>query len=144
MGSRSSSARCAGFPGDAMGIKLRGGCDTHPVLDDWFLTDEERGNPSSDISPWTEGNEATPLVHGATYFGRLLEELRERRAGDYVHVLDWRGDDDERLGGARPPGGPVMAGPGPRGGGGPGPVLRGPPPGALPAGGEAPPPPRGG
>lgn len=38
-----------------------------------------------------------PLVHGATYFARLHEELAALRAGDRVFFTDWRGDADERL-----------------------------------------------
>jgi hypothetical protein len=48
----------------------------------WFLTDAERGNDATgldrrrgDGSAWSEGNEVRPLVHGATYFARLLEVL---------------------------------------------------------------------
>ena len=70
----------------------------------WFLTREERGNPASTIqtggapgSSWSEGNLVRPLVHGATYFERLQEELTALRAGDRVWFTDWRGDRDERL-----------------------------------------------
>lgn len=38
-----------------------------------------------------------PLVHGATYFARLQEELSALKAGDRVWFTDWRGDGDERL-----------------------------------------------
>lgn len=38
-----------------------------------------------------------PLVHGATYFARLHEELTALRPGDRVFFTDWRGDADERL-----------------------------------------------
>lgn len=38
-----------------------------------------------------------PLVHGATYFERLREELSALRPGDRVWFTDWRGDKDERL-----------------------------------------------
>jgi len=70
----------------------------------WFLTREERGNPASDVQAgdasrpsWSEGNLVRPLVHGATYFERLYEELSALRAGDRVWFTDWRGDKDERL-----------------------------------------------
>lgn len=45
-----------------------------------------------------------PLVHGATYFARLHEELTALRRGDRVFFTDWRGDADERL----LPGGPSI------------------------------------
>ncbi len=38
-----------------------------------------------------------PLIHGATYFARLHEELMALRAGDRVWFTDWRGDADERM-----------------------------------------------
>ncbi len=38
-----------------------------------------------------------PLIHGATYFARLHEELTALQAGDRVWFTDWRGDGDERL-----------------------------------------------
>jgi len=74
--------------------------------DDWFLTREERGNPSTSIDrggdpglAWTTGNAVTPLLHGRSYFSRLAEELRTVGSGDAVWILDWRGDADERLDG---------------------------------------------
>ncbi|MFP3460261.1 phospholipase D-like domain-containing protein [Arthrobacter globiformis] len=70
----------------------------------WFLSGEERGNAATDVhaggaeSPsWSEGNLVRPLVHGATYFARLLEELSALNPGDRVWFTDWRGDSDERL-----------------------------------------------
>lgn len=78
----------------------------------WFLTPPERGNPATDIDKlgegrrsWVEGNLVQPLVHGATYFRRLHDELRALRAGDRVYFTDWRGDADEIL----LPGGPTVA-----------------------------------
>jgi phosphatidylserine/phosphatidylglycerophosphate/cardiolipin synthase-like enzyme len=71
---------------------------------DWFLTSEERGNAHSAIDrrnpgggAWTSGNVVTPLVHGRTYFERLVSCLRDLRAGDRMWFTDWRGDDDEVL-----------------------------------------------
>jgi phosphatidylserine/phosphatidylglycerophosphate/cardiolipin synthase-like enzyme len=67
---------------------------------DWFLTAEERGNPATDIDrdgAWVEGNLVRPLVHGATYFRRLYDELCAVRPGDRVYFTDWRGDPDEAL-----------------------------------------------
>ncbi len=74
---------------------------------DWFLTEQERGNPATDIDArhpdggaWSVGNAVEPLIHGATYFRALLESLRATRAGDLVLFTDWRGDPDELLAGA--------------------------------------------
>ncbi|TCC53797.1 phospholipase [Kribbella capetownensis] len=67
---------------------------------DWFLTATERGNPTTDIDAdgaWTEGNRVQALVHGATYFRRLYDELCALRPGDRVYFTDWRGDPDEVL-----------------------------------------------
>ena len=70
----------------------------------WFLSRAERGNLATDVhaggagSPsWSEGNLVRPLIHGATYFARLHEELTALRAGDRVWFTDWRGDPDELL-----------------------------------------------
>ena len=79
----------------------------------WFLDRLERGNPASDVqmggagSPsWSEGNLVRPLVHGATYFSRLHEELSALQPGDRVWFTDWRGDADEQL----EPGGTTIGG----------------------------------
>ena len=71
---------------------------------DWFLSGAERGNPATDVQAggarlpsWSEGNLVHPLVHGATYFARLHEELTALQSGDRVWFTDWRGDADERL-----------------------------------------------
>jgi phosphatidylserine/phosphatidylglycerophosphate/cardiolipin synthase-like enzyme len=68
----------------------------------WFLSPQERGNPSTRLDAdrhdaWTDGNHVVPLVHGATYFRRLHEELSSLRPGDRVFFTDWRGDADQRL-----------------------------------------------
>jgi phosphatidylserine/phosphatidylglycerophosphate/cardiolipin synthase-like enzyme len=70
----------------------------------WFLSGSERGNPATNVQDgkagqpsWSEGNLVRPLVHGATYFARLLEELTALKPGDRVWFTDWRGDADERL-----------------------------------------------
>ena len=72
----------------------------------WFLSAEERGNAASEIDRrrgdgrgWTEGNAVTPLIHGATYFARLHQELSSLGPGDQVWFLDWRGDAGQRLAG---------------------------------------------
>jgi phosphatidylserine/phosphatidylglycerophosphate/cardiolipin synthase-like enzyme len=76
-------------------------------MTDWFLTPEERGNPDTVIDrdgSWTEGNLVRPVIHGATYFRRLYEELCVLRPGDRVYFTDWCGDADERVG----PDGPTI------------------------------------
>ncbi|RAM35953.1 phospholipase [Arthrobacter globiformis] len=72
--------------------------------EDWFLTRDERGNAATEVHagcagspPWSEGNLVRPLIHGATYFARLHEELSALNSGDRVWFTDWRGDSDERL-----------------------------------------------
>jgi phosphatidylserine/phosphatidylglycerophosphate/cardiolipin synthase-like enzyme len=67
---------------------------------EWFLTTEERGNPATDIDrdgAWVEGNLVRPLIHGATYFRRLYDELCALQSGDRLYFTDWRGDSDEAL-----------------------------------------------
>ena len=75
---------------------------------DWYLTADERGNPSTrldrrhpDGRSWTEGNLVTPLVHGRTYFAALVERVSQMRGGDLLLFVDWRGDPDQRLTGER-------------------------------------------
>ncbi|HAF21272.1 MAG TPA: phospholipase, partial [Chloroflexi bacterium] len=73
------------------------------ALEGWFLTSAERGNEFSALdrrrpdSAWSIGNRVETLVHGATYFRRLLEAIRELGAGDQLYFTDWRGDPDQRL-----------------------------------------------
>jgi phosphatidylserine/phosphatidylglycerophosphate/cardiolipin synthase-like enzyme len=73
-------------------------------LEAWFLTSAERGNEFSgldrrrqDGAAWSTGNAVEALVHGATYFRRLLEAVRELGPGDRLYFTDWRGDPDQRL-----------------------------------------------
>lgn len=72
-------------------------------VDPWFLTREERGNPTGDsvedvgIATWSEGNRVSPVIHGAEYFARLHAEMTDLEAGDRVWFTDWRGDPDELL-----------------------------------------------
>ena len=73
-------------------------------LEDWFLTPDERGNPDTrldsrrgDGRAWTEGNLAEPLIHGATYFARLVEAVQKLASDDWIHFTDWRGDPDEQM-----------------------------------------------
>ncbi|SDR89865.1 phospholipase D family protein [Actinopolymorpha singaporensis] len=72
---------------------------------EWFLTAAERGNHATELdhrrgdgaAAWSGGNTVTPLVHGATYFARLVEVVTATEAGDVIMFTDWRGDPDERL-----------------------------------------------
>jgi phosphatidylserine/phosphatidylglycerophosphate/cardiolipin synthase-like enzyme len=75
-------------------------------LDDWYLSAEERGNPATSIDrrhgdgrAWSEGNRVEALVHGASYYPRLLAALRTLRGGDLLCLTDWRGDADRDLDG---------------------------------------------
>jgi len=74
------------------------------ALADWFLTTSERGNAFTTIdrrrpdgSAWSTGNRVETLVHGATYFRRLLDTIRQLGVGDQLYFTDWRGDPDQRL-----------------------------------------------
>jgi phosphatidylserine/phosphatidylglycerophosphate/cardiolipin synthase-like enzyme len=62
---------------------------------DWFLSEEERGNPDSSIPNWCSGNTVEPLIHGKGYFACLAEEVETLRDGDHLFFTDWRGDPDE-------------------------------------------------
>ncbi|MEP7202985.1 MAG: phospholipase D family protein [Ilumatobacteraceae bacterium] len=71
-------------------------------LTDWFLTASERGNPDTSIdahheAAWTEGNDCRVLIHGATYFARLFDELSAAGPGDTVLFTGWRSDSEEQL-----------------------------------------------
>ena len=66
-------------------------------LPEWFLSTQERGNPHSSIPTWCTGNAAEPLIHGKTYFDRLVTEVETLREGDHLFFTDWRGDPDERM-----------------------------------------------
>jgi phosphatidylserine/phosphatidylglycerophosphate/cardiolipin synthase-like enzyme len=74
------------------------------ALESWFLSGSERGNASSRLDrrhsdglAWSTGNRVETLVHGATYFRRLLQAIRELGEGDQLYFTDWRGDPDQRL-----------------------------------------------
>src|SRR6185312_1713806 len=83
----------------------------------WFLDASERGNPATGLDrrhpdglAWTAGNRVETLIHGATYFNRLLAALNRLGKGDQVYFTDWRGDPDERLdGGAQSEVGAVLS-----------------------------------
>jgi phosphatidylserine/phosphatidylglycerophosphate/cardiolipin synthase-like enzyme len=70
----------------------------------WFLTGRERDNPASTLGAFSAGNAVRPLVHGAVYFARLVEEVGALQADDQLFFTDWRGDADQRLG----PDGPTV------------------------------------
>src|ERR1700730_2462874 len=74
------------------------------MVESWFLMSSERGNDFSALDrrrpdgfAWSSGNRVENLVHGATYFRRLLEAIRELGRGDQLYFTDWRGDPDQRL-----------------------------------------------
>jgi phosphatidylserine/phosphatidylglycerophosphate/cardiolipin synthase-like enzyme len=71
----------------------------------WLLSTEERGNPATALPAWTAGNLAVPLLHGSTYFDRLVDEVDALGAGDHLFFTDWQGDPDELL----RDGGPTVA-----------------------------------
>ncbi len=79
----------------------------HPVsvLAEWFLTSGERGNPDWALPAWSEGNRAEALIHGSSYFDRLVSEVETLEEGDHLFFADWRGDADQRL----REGGPTVA-----------------------------------
>jgi phosphatidylserine/phosphatidylglycerophosphate/cardiolipin synthase-like enzyme len=72
---------------------------------DWLLRADERANDATSIPAWTDGNLATPLIHGVTYFDRLVHEVEQLGPGDHLFFTDWRGDPDELL----RPDGPTVA-----------------------------------
>ncbi|GGM19337.1 phospholipase D family protein [Dactylosporangium sucinum] len=67
-------------------------------MSDWFLTEDERGNPHTRLLPWTDGNAVRPLVDGRAYYAELLPAVNRMVRGDLLLFTDWRGDPDERLG----------------------------------------------
>jgi phosphatidylserine/phosphatidylglycerophosphate/cardiolipin synthase-like enzyme len=88
-----------------------------PATDRWFLTPQERGNPATEIDrlprddgrAWIAGNDVRLIVHGASYFQRLYDELCAMRAGDRLFFTDWRGDPDELMYDDGPAVGQVLA-----------------------------------
>ena len=75
-------------------------------LDEWFLTAAQRGNPATRLDSrhpdglaWSVGNEVRPLIHGMSYFDRLLTRVNAMQTGDLLMFTDWRGDPDEWLDG---------------------------------------------
>lgn len=84
-------------PGPAL-ARVPTGVSAEAMLAHWFLTAAERGNPATDIRPWTLGNHVEPLVDGAAYFAELHRELAAAQRGDHVYFADFRGDIEEQLG----------------------------------------------
>lgn len=78
-----------------LGLALTG---DRPRIEDWFLTEAQRGNPATRVRAWTEGNAVTSRVHGAPYYRVLAGRLAATGAGDQVLLLGWRGDADQQLG----------------------------------------------
>ncbi|MEV0898613.1 phospholipase D-like domain-containing protein [Actinoplanes sp. NPDC049802] len=72
---------------------------------EWLLTAAERGNPDTSIPIWNTGNTVEPLIHGQSYFDRLVTEIEQLEPGDHLFFTDWRGDPDERV----RDGGPTVA-----------------------------------
>ena len=62
---------------------------------DWFLTAFQRGNRSTRLRIWTEGNTVRPLVHGRPYFAALADAVDRTGDGDVVLLAGWRVDPDE-------------------------------------------------
>ncbi|RJL32606.1 phospholipase D family protein [Bailinhaonella thermotolerans] len=84
-------------------------------LSDWFLTEEERGNPETRLGAWTTGNLVRPLIHGAAYFAELRRRVERLGKDDLLLFADWRGDPDELLADDGPPVAAAMAGAAERG-----------------------------
>ena len=70
----------------------------------WFLSADERGNPSTSLDSrhpdglaWSTGNHVRSLVHGATYFADLHRAVSAMERGDLLLFTDWRSDPDELL-----------------------------------------------
>lgn len=70
-----------------------------PALGHWFLTEAERGNPATELRPFTIGNLVEPLVHGRAYFAALHRALRLLGRGDEVYFASFRIDGQELLDG---------------------------------------------
>ncbi len=75
------------------------GAGEDAALRHWFIDEDERRNPGTDLRTFSLGNLVVPLVDGASYFLRLREEISDTKRGDQIYFLDFRGDWDERLDG---------------------------------------------
>ncbi len=67
------------------------------AVEDWLLTESERGNDATRLRAWTAGNKVEPLIHGRTYFDALAAAVTDTGAGDLVLFAGWRADSEERL-----------------------------------------------
>lgn len=76
--------------------ELRGG---HP----WLLTAAQRGNDSSGLPAWHEGNAVRAAIDGCSYLCELAQALDGAAAGDVVLLAGWRAEPDELLGEGGPP-----------------------------------------
>ena len=66
-------------------------------IEDWFLTPKQRGNRRTTLQPWCPGSKAVPLIDGAAYFDRLVDEVEALDPGDHLFFTDWRGDPDQLM-----------------------------------------------
>jgi phosphatidylserine/phosphatidylglycerophosphate/cardiolipin synthase-like enzyme len=66
-------------------------------VEDWFLTLRQRGNRRTALPLWCEGSSVDPLIDGASYFERLVDEVEALGPGDHLFFTDWRGDPDQLL-----------------------------------------------
>ena len=66
-------------------------------IEDWFLTPKQRGNRRTTLQPWCPGSRAVPLIDGAAYFDRLVDEVEALDPGDHLFFTDWRGDPDQLM-----------------------------------------------
>ncbi|HEX5332597.1 MAG TPA: phospholipase D-like domain-containing protein [Cellulomonas sp.] len=82
----------------------------------WFLSADERGNPSTSIDSrhpdglaWSTGNRVRALIHGSVYFAELHAAVESMGSGDLLLFTDWRSDPDELLTGPGSEVGAVIA-----------------------------------
>ena len=79
--------------------------DAASAQHEWFLSAAERGGGHTRLyrdrptRPWSSGNDAQPLIHGAAYLPELLRCIRRLRRGDLLMFTDWRGDPDQLMDG---------------------------------------------
>jgi len=88
--------------GDGVPAAHAGDPDTS--IRQWFLSADERGNPSTSLDSrhrdglaWSTGNRVRSLVHGAAYFADLYAAVAAMGRGDLLLFTDWRSDPDEQL-----------------------------------------------
>lgn len=80
------------------GARSERGSETSATGAGWLLDADERGNCSTALPSWTDGNCVQPLLDGAEYLARLGHELARTGPGDLVLLGGWRVDADQRLG----------------------------------------------